>query len=183
MAAQEARWLTFLLQELGFPQSAPTLWCDNQSTIHISQDPVYHTRTKHIELRHFFIRDLVQQEQLKVEYVADSVRLRFAGDDCSDHFAAVRAFEGWVAALGAGNSRSDGYSAARAYCFDHFLSHPTMQSIAGLRRQLLGTLGELGLVDVQRGMDEANSRSNDPEFVRAALLAGLFPGVASAVVR
>ncbi|CAI7762754.1 unnamed protein product, partial [Closterium sp. NIES-53] len=68
MASQEARWLTFPLQELGFPQSAPTLWCDNQSTIHISQDPVYHTRTKHIELRHFFIRDLVQQEQLKVEY-------------------------------------------------------------------------------------------------------------------
>ncbi|CAI5509565.1 unnamed protein product [Closterium sp. Naga37s-1] len=127
-----------------------------------------------------------------VHQVADSVRLRFAGDDCSHHFAAVRAFEGWVAALGAGNSRSDGYSAARAYCFDHFLSHPTMQarggvigtwcsSIAGLRRQLLGTLGELGLVDVQQGMDDANSRSNDPEFVRAALLAGLFPGVASAV--
>ncbi|CAI7846168.1 unnamed protein product [Closterium sp. NIES-53] len=64
--------------------------------------------------------------------VADSVRLRFAGDDCSDHFAAVRAFEGWVAALGAGNSRSDGYSAARAYCFDHFLSHPTMQARGGV---------------------------------------------------
>ncbi|CAI7772261.1 unnamed protein product [Closterium sp. NIES-54] len=75
MAAQEARWLTFLLQELGFPQSAPTLWCDNQSTIHISQDPVYHTRTKHIELRHFFIRDLVQQERLKVEYVASDCNL------------------------------------------------------------------------------------------------------------
>ncbi|CAI7874395.1 unnamed protein product, partial [Closterium sp. NIES-54] len=75
MAAQEARWLTFLLQELGFPQSAPTLWCDNQSTIHISQDPVHHTRTKHIELRHFFIRDLVQQEQLKVEYVASDCNL------------------------------------------------------------------------------------------------------------
>ncbi|CAI7806186.1 unnamed protein product [Closterium sp. NIES-53] len=75
MAAQEARWLTFLPQELGFPQSAPTLWCDNQSTIHISQDLVYHTRTKHIELRHFFIRDLVQQEQLKVEYVASDCNL------------------------------------------------------------------------------------------------------------
>ncbi|CAI5532993.1 unnamed protein product, partial [Closterium sp. Naga37s-1] len=59
--------------------------------------------------------------------VADSVRLRFAGDDCSDHFAAVRAFEGWVTALGSATSRSDGYSAARAYCYDHFLSHPTMQ--------------------------------------------------------
>ncbi|CAI5478313.1 unnamed protein product [Closterium sp. Yama58-4] len=77
--------------------------------------------------------------------VADSVRLRFAGDDFSDHFAAVRAFEGWVAALGSGTSRSDGtaalgsatsrsdgYSAARAYCYNHFLSHPTMQARAGV---------------------------------------------------
>ncbi|CAI7800288.1 unnamed protein product [Closterium sp. NIES-54] len=75
MAAQEARWLTFLLQELGYPQSTPTLWCDNQSTIHLSQDPVYHTRTTHIELRHFFIRDLVQREQLNVEYVASDCNL------------------------------------------------------------------------------------------------------------
>ncbi|CAI7775209.1 unnamed protein product, partial [Closterium sp. NIES-54] len=75
MAAQEARWLTFLLQELGYPQSTPTLWCDNQSTIHLSQDPVYHTRTKHIELRHFFVRDLVQREQLNVEYVASHCNL------------------------------------------------------------------------------------------------------------
>ncbi|CAI5460438.1 unnamed protein product [Closterium sp. Yama58-4] len=70
MAAREARWLTLLLQELGYPQSTPTLWCDNKSTIHLSQDPVYHTRTKHIELWHFFIRNLVQREQLNVEYVA-----------------------------------------------------------------------------------------------------------------
>ncbi|CAI7932467.1 unnamed protein product [Closterium sp. NIES-54] len=55
MAAQEARWLTFLLQELGYPQPTPTLWCDNKSTIHLAQDPVYHTSTKHIELRHFFM--------------------------------------------------------------------------------------------------------------------------------
>ncbi|CAI7774443.1 unnamed protein product [Closterium sp. NIES-53] len=75
MAAQEARWLTFLLQELGYPQSTPTLWCDNKSTIHISQDPVYHTQTKHIELRHFFIHDLVQREQLNVEYVASDCNL------------------------------------------------------------------------------------------------------------
>ncbi|CAI7919626.1 unnamed protein product [Closterium sp. NIES-53] len=75
MAAQEARWLTFILQELGYPQPTPTLWCDNKSTIHLSQDPVYHTRTKHNELRHFFIRDLVQREHLNVEYVASHCNL------------------------------------------------------------------------------------------------------------
>ncbi|CAI7737338.1 unnamed protein product [Closterium sp. NIES-53] len=75
MAAQETRWLTFLLHELGYPQPTPTLWCDNKSTIHLSQDLVYHTRTKHIELRHFFIRDLVQQEQLNLEYVASDCNL------------------------------------------------------------------------------------------------------------
>ncbi|CAI7788629.1 unnamed protein product [Closterium sp. NIES-54] len=75
MVAHEARWLTFLLQELGYPQPTPTLWCDNKSTIHLSQDPLYHTRTKHIELRHFFIRDLVQREQLNVDYVASDCNL------------------------------------------------------------------------------------------------------------
>ncbi|CAI7822989.1 unnamed protein product [Closterium sp. NIES-54] len=75
IAAQEACWLTFLLQELGYPQPTPTLWCDNKSTIYLSQDPVHHTRTKHIELRHFFIRDLDQREQLNVEYVASDYNL------------------------------------------------------------------------------------------------------------
>ncbi|CAI7904746.1 unnamed protein product [Closterium sp. NIES-54] len=58
MAAQESRWLCFLLAELGAPQPCPTLWCDNASTIHLTQDPVYHARSKHIELRYFFIREL-----------------------------------------------------------------------------------------------------------------------------
>ncbi|CAI7733639.1 unnamed protein product [Closterium sp. NIES-53] len=50
MAAQESRWLCFLLAELGAPQHCPTLWCDNASTIHLTQDPVYHARSKHIVL-------------------------------------------------------------------------------------------------------------------------------------
>ncbi|CAI7862354.1 unnamed protein product [Closterium sp. NIES-54] len=75
MAAQDAHWCTFLLQELGYPQPAPTLWCDYKGAIHLSQDPVFYTRSKHIELRHFFIHDLVQRDQLKVEYVASDCNL------------------------------------------------------------------------------------------------------------
>ncbi|CAI7808841.1 unnamed protein product [Closterium sp. NIES-53] len=75
MAAQEARWLSFLLAELGYPQPAPTLWCDNQSTIHLTKDPVFHGRTKHIEVHHYFLRELVQREQLKAEHIASDCNL------------------------------------------------------------------------------------------------------------
>ncbi|CAI7782349.1 unnamed protein product [Closterium sp. NIES-54] len=75
MAAQESRWLCFLLAELGAPQRCPTLWCDNASTIHLTQDPVFHSRSKHIELRYFFIRDLVQQGLIAVRKIAATANL------------------------------------------------------------------------------------------------------------
>ncbi|CAI7877322.1 unnamed protein product [Closterium sp. NIES-54] len=75
MAAQESRWLYFLLAELGAPQPCPTLWCDNASTIHLTQDPVYHARSKHIELRYFFIRELVQRGLLVVRKIAAEANL------------------------------------------------------------------------------------------------------------
>ncbi|CAI7846245.1 unnamed protein product [Closterium sp. NIES-54] len=75
MAAQESRWLCFLLAELGAPQRCPTLWCDNASTIHLTQDPVFHGRSKHIELRYFFIRDLVQQGLIAVRKIAAEANL------------------------------------------------------------------------------------------------------------
>ncbi|CAI7729998.1 unnamed protein product [Closterium sp. NIES-54] len=75
MAAQESRWLCFLLPELGAPQPCPTLWCDNASTIHLTQDPVYHARSKHIELCYFFIRELVQRGLLAVCKIAAEANL------------------------------------------------------------------------------------------------------------
>ncbi|CAI5459574.1 unnamed protein product, partial [Closterium sp. Yama58-4] len=75
MAAQESRWLCFLLAELGAPQRCPTLWCDNASTIHLTQDPVFHGRSKHIELRYFFIRELVQQNLIAVRKIATEANL------------------------------------------------------------------------------------------------------------
>ncbi|CAI5462058.1 unnamed protein product [Closterium sp. Yama58-4] len=75
MAAQESRWLCFLLAELGAPQTCPTLWCDNASTIHLTEDPVYHARSKHIELRYFFIRELVQKGLIAVRKIATEANL------------------------------------------------------------------------------------------------------------
>ncbi|CAI7880441.1 unnamed protein product [Closterium sp. NIES-54] len=75
MAALESRWLCFLLAEIGAPQPCPTLWCDNASTIHLTQDPVYHARSKHIELRYFFIYELVQQGLIFVREIAAEANL------------------------------------------------------------------------------------------------------------
>ncbi|CAI7783029.1 unnamed protein product [Closterium sp. NIES-53] len=75
MAAQEARWLTFLLEELGAPQLCPTIWCDNASTIHLTKDAVFHGRPKHIELHHFFIRDLVQAGHLRLDKIDSATDL------------------------------------------------------------------------------------------------------------
>ncbi|CAI7837932.1 unnamed protein product [Closterium sp. NIES-54] len=75
MAAQEARWLTFLLEELGAPQLCPTIWCDNACTIHLTKDAVFHGRPKHIELHHFFIRDLVQAGHLRLDKIDSATDL------------------------------------------------------------------------------------------------------------
>ena len=43
--------------------------CDNQSCIKFSDNPVFHDRSKHIEMRYHFIRDLVQRGAQKLQYI------------------------------------------------------------------------------------------------------------------
>ncbi|CAI7854334.1 unnamed protein product [Closterium sp. NIES-53] len=59
MAAQELRWLTYLLTDLGEqPRSPPVLYVDNKAMIALCQDHSLEHRTKHIALRYFLARDL-----------------------------------------------------------------------------------------------------------------------------
>eukprot|EP00253_Pinus_taeda_P002136 PITA_02136 len=68
-ASKEALWLRQILSEFGFQQQHPTtLWCDNQSAIQLCKDPVQHQRSKHIELHMHFIRKLIHDHVLEVEY-------------------------------------------------------------------------------------------------------------------
>ncbi|CAI7856488.1 unnamed protein product [Closterium sp. NIES-54] len=53
----------------------PTLWCDIASTIHLTQDPVYHAFSKHIELRYLFIHELIQRSLLAVRKIAAKANL------------------------------------------------------------------------------------------------------------
>ena len=68
-AATEAVWLWRLLHELCAPQSSSTLiWCDNQSCIAIAKNPVFHARTKHIEVHYDYIREQILLGNLHLSY-------------------------------------------------------------------------------------------------------------------
>ncbi|CAI7894512.1 unnamed protein product [Closterium sp. NIES-54] len=71
MAAQELRWLTYLLTDLGEqPRSPPVLYVDNKAMIALCQEHRVEHRTKHIALRYFLARELQQRGQLHLAYVA-----------------------------------------------------------------------------------------------------------------
>eukprot|EP00253_Pinus_taeda_P035611 PITA_35611 len=68
-ASKEALWIRRIVSEFGFEQQHPsTLWCDNQSVIQLCKDPVQHQRNKHIELHMHFIRKLIHDHVLEVQY-------------------------------------------------------------------------------------------------------------------
>ncbi|CAI7783742.1 unnamed protein product [Closterium sp. NIES-54] len=71
MAAQELRWLTYLLTDLGEqPRSPPVLYEDNKAMLALCQEHRLEHRTKHIALRYFLARELQQRGQLRLAYVA-----------------------------------------------------------------------------------------------------------------
>ena len=69
-AAKEAVYLSRFLAELGLGVDAPVeMGMDNQAAIAISYNPELHSRTKHIDRRHFFVRECVENMQIRVPYV------------------------------------------------------------------------------------------------------------------
>ena len=45
------------------------LCCDNTSAINISKNPVMHTKTKHIAIKYHYVRELVEDKEVKMEYI------------------------------------------------------------------------------------------------------------------
>ncbi|CAI7797615.1 unnamed protein product [Closterium sp. NIES-53] len=71
MAAQELRWLTYLLTDLGEQhRSPPVLYVDNKAMLALCREHRLEHRTKHIALRYFLARKLQQCGQLRLAYVA-----------------------------------------------------------------------------------------------------------------
>ncbi|CAI7785606.1 unnamed protein product [Closterium sp. NIES-53] len=71
MAAQELRWLTYLLTDLGEPPRSPlVLYVDNKAMIAFCQEHRLEHKTKHIALGYFLARELQQRGHLRLAYVA-----------------------------------------------------------------------------------------------------------------
>jgi hypothetical protein len=69
-ATKHAIWTKSLLSELGFHNGKPlVINADNQSAIAFSRDNTEHSRTKHIDIRHHFVRDHLNEGNIDIVYV------------------------------------------------------------------------------------------------------------------
>ncbi|KAJ4771019.1 Gag/pol [Rhynchospora pubera] len=70
LASAELVWLQFLLHELHIScPSSPILWCDNIGATFLASNPMFHARTKHVEIDYHFIREKVQSKELEIKFI------------------------------------------------------------------------------------------------------------------
>ena len=75
-ACSEAVWLRGLLAEIGFPQTTPTLLhADNTSAIQIATNPIFHKRTKHIEVDCHSIRKAVDTHVISLPHIFTDLQI------------------------------------------------------------------------------------------------------------
>ena len=69
-------WLAWLLDEMLNKETVPSkLFVDNKSTISLSKNPVFHERSKHIDIRYHFIRECVEEGKIDIDYVQTNDQL------------------------------------------------------------------------------------------------------------
>lgn len=72
----ELSWLCNVLREIGIPlQKPPIVFCDNVSTIYLTANPIYHARTKHLEIDFHFVRERVASGAIQVRYVPTALQV------------------------------------------------------------------------------------------------------------
>ena len=72
-ATCEAIWLRRILEDVGTKQEQATrIQCDNQISIKLAHNPVYHARSKHIELQHHFMREKIEPKEIELTYCSTS---------------------------------------------------------------------------------------------------------------
>ena len=73
--ATQLLWMRQTLKDYGITYKKVPLLCDNESAIKIANNPVQHPRTKHIDIRHHFIRDHVQKGYIEIAHVGTDMQL------------------------------------------------------------------------------------------------------------
>ena len=68
-------WMKQMLEDYGVQQGVLTLYCDHMSAISISKNLVQYSRTKHIDIRHYLIRELVEDKFISLEHVVSEKQL------------------------------------------------------------------------------------------------------------
>lgn len=71
-AVREALWLRGLVNELGISQDNIDVFCDNQSANHLCKNHTYHERTKHIDIRMYWIRDVISDGKVQIRKIPTS---------------------------------------------------------------------------------------------------------------
>ncbi|GJY69428.1 copia protein [Tanacetum coccineum] len=69
-ACQQALWMKQALIDYDVRLDDVPIMCDNKGAIDLSKNPVQHSRTKHIEIRHHFLRDNVQKGHISIKKVS-----------------------------------------------------------------------------------------------------------------
>lgn len=68
-------WMKQMSADYGMESGPFLVYCDNISATNISKNPVQHSRTKHIDIQHHFIRELVEQKHVEIEHVVTDLQL------------------------------------------------------------------------------------------------------------
>ena len=75
-ATAELYWIRMVLRDLGILLSnTPVFWCDNLSAFALASNPVFHARTKHIEVDYHFVREKVVRRDVAVKFISTSDQL------------------------------------------------------------------------------------------------------------
>ncbi|KAI0526984.1 hypothetical protein KFK09_002580 [Dendrobium nobile] len=70
-AMSDVLWIRRLAQDLGIAQTSPTIiHCDNTSAVALANNPIFHARTKHIEIDHHFINGRIQQGNIGIAHIS-----------------------------------------------------------------------------------------------------------------
>ena len=68
-AAKEMLWMKRFVQELGLMQDEYVVFCDSQSAMDLSKNTSYNSRTKHIDVRYHWLRDVIGKELMKLKKI------------------------------------------------------------------------------------------------------------------